>query len=298
MNIVSRFRDGLYIAYNSFALIWQHPIVLIYLAIPAFIHIAAFNLLSSQSVCTFTLIFGLDALINNMLAHASWLRYLGVWLLNAVNMFMLLIFSVALARHGIIVLNEHKTSIRKCLLYALKQTKIIGIWAALSACVVFLLQVTGVFNYSLYFMCCSPEATTRISIPFQLIMIIISIVLILMSFFVVPIIAVEPRSTWRNVRNSLNTVLNTWIEIIGGLCWLCIVIALFLAPCLILDKVGGAHAGAATGSFILLASSLLGIIFSFCLSTAYTLFKANLYHTFQKRLEVLLEFVYFPYQFD
>jgi len=214
-NVFDRFKSGLYIAAESFSMLWQHPILLIYylglLLAYGLIFVLSYNLIGYQGACMH--VGGeFHAPQNNLLAdllpQTGGLVYLGFIFSIFLNILLRTIISVALIEHTHALLHNHKPALKEiCTATKVRWLNIL-IWSLLLAGITLLISAFS-------------SLATKIDSTLLLILVSsLGIAWLILSFFVVPVIALTRKTISHALYNSIRLLTDYTPEILGGLFWI------------------------------------------------------------------------------
>ena len=246
MDFSIRFKNGLYMATQSFSMIWYQKKLLLYFGVPAFITFFVRLLFQQDSFKTF---------------YQSWpsiIRVLAFMSPAAITTF----FTVALIYHAAKTMHNQQTTIKQSLSHCFAKLSSILAWMLPSVGVQLLIAYIAVYEgplFGLIALC-----------------IIISLLLWgLYTFFVLPLITFKDQSLFENIGESAKIAKQSIPEIMGGELWFIIVVMLTAAPLIMYGIATARHAFDPTFNFIVIFTS--EIIINACIATAHTIFKTMLY---------------------
>lgn len=200
-HIVNCLKNGLYIAASSFSMLYQHPILLIYNAIPTLI----FALFATAS-CNLNFNQDLFNLSMNPITnpYGSFMAYMALFL-SFLGIVSRAYFDVALIKHTQSILKNQQTTIKHVLKSAFAQLPLILQWSLLITAITIVL-------YSLLLLPLHIEIISVLTI-------ILSLAWSLGNFFMLPIIALEGKPIIEDFKISLQLIKKAALEVCGGMFW-------------------------------------------------------------------------------
>lgn len=246
MNFGTRFKNGLYMATQSFSMIWYQKKLLFYFGIPAFITFFV------------RLLFQQESFKNFYQLMPSIVRVLAFMAPAAITTF----FTVALIYHAAKIMNGQQSTIKQSLYQCFGKLSDIFAWMLPSICVQLLIAYVAVYEGPF----------------FGLIALGIFMLLLLWglyTFFVLPLITFKKQSLLASIKDSTKMAKESLPEIMGGEFWFILVVMLTAAPLIIYGVATARHAFDPIFNFIVIFTS--EIIINACISTAHTIFKTMLY---------------------
>lgn len=264
--VATCFKDGLYIAADSFVMVYQHPALLSYYAILLLLSFA--SLIIAYNIGCHTHFLGLSCELeihaHKLLAELSSMEsilYSTVLFSILFNIFLRSFLGVALVKHAYTILNSSTTSIRQSLHHAQKHLFIIIKWALCVMTVTLLARSISLLPLHAYMIFSLTSA--------------ILFVWSLTTFFILPIISLQHQSIIKSVQTSSLYIYHTIITVCGGLLWIGMFLLLSLATLALLDKLLPAK--------LFTWIEYLGIFgMDATLSTVTLIFKTKLYTEYQK----------------
>lgn len=175
-----RMKEGVDIAKESFLMLWQHPYLVIYMALAS---------LASVLIGFFTL----------SVPAPYWLKVLP---LIFIRQCFIIYFTARLVHHAMHIIHHNEEKVSNELTIAMPNSLYIFAWAAITTAIhvlwslVFITSLSHVFIYS-----------------------VATALLIAWSFFtllVIPIMTTEKINFWHMIRLSMHLVKNDWVEILSG----------------------------------------------------------------------------------
>lgn len=226
MGIVERFWIGIYLASNSFWLLWQHKKLLIYLSGTAiayfFIQLFLYNVpLFGFAGDEFMMLITLQGL-HYSLEVAHWLYYVVLALATFGYICVLTFFHIGLIKHTLAILRGNvDVSMRSILMSCLLVWRAILGWSAL-------LTVISLFAH---LVAVSSSYVHRWLSPFSIVLVLILLIVwSLITYLVTPVIAAEKVSVWQAIKRSALLVAIVLVEIIGAQCWILLITLLGIMP--------------------------------------------------------------------
>jgi hypothetical protein len=290
MGMSERFRNGVYMASNSFAMLWDHPGLLIYLGGAAFVYLLVQLLVYNIPMIGFagdelTIFIGMQGLQYSLVEFSQWL-YQGFFvLLTFMYVFAITFLHVCLIRHTLAIIYDDKDKAK--ILVVLRKSVIslgrITIWSILFTGISLVLRVIAFSTYS-----------SKASFSLGLIVVIMVVASwALATFFVLPIIAVHTIGIWRALTTSFKMVTSLLVEIIGAQAWMALISLLTFIPLSIVLRVVGQSSGMGT-LVISFGITLLTVFSAYIILSAQTVLKTKLYYYYVQPLEEMA-FLRYPH---
>jgi hypothetical protein len=292
MSLYARLAQGTTWASESFATLLNNKKLLTYTAIPLGItmlaQLFAYNFLPSSAMYKLETVFDIDVLIVRLLTHFSVVNYIIAFGINVFNIFLVTFFYAALTHHVMRLLQGQSVSIRQCLRACMQRWQLILAWSLISAIVTMLLQLPAVAGASLSFIVRGTLVTTyslSILIPIAFIVACISIVWSILTFLVVPLIAVEQITLRTAISLSFRIVQQALAEIAGGIFWIGIVTLVVFGLFALIGGIGTLLMPASINRllFLILTITIPGIFFSFIIAAVNGIFKTKILYLFHER---------------
>lgn len=250
----ARLKSGLYMATQSFSMLWYQKKLLLYFGIPAFI------------TFLIRILFQNDYLKSIYLSWPSIFRVVISMLPTAIMTF----FTIALMRHTAQIMNGITSTIKNSLKACMSKIGIILAWMVPTIAVQLLISFIGIYD--------GPY--------FAFVALIISILLLLWllyTFFVLPIITYTQKSLPDTIRTSAQVTRHLYPEILGGEIWFAIVFLLTALPLILYGLATQKYEFDPIFNFIVIFTS--EIIINACISTAHSIFKVMLYQEYMKKAQ-------------
>ena len=290
MNVRERFCNGIYMASNSFAMLWFHPKLLIYLGFAAIIYFFAQILVYNMPMPGFagdelTIFIGMQSLQYSLIEFTHWI-YNGLLLIvTFAYVFIITFLHVCLIRHVLAILYEdpERARIRVVLSRSWAALGRIVVWSVIFTAISLMLRIIAVSTYA---------SKTTFSLGLIVVVMLVGC-WSLLTFFVLPIIAVHNISIWRAIRTSYTMVKSLFIEIVGAECWIGLIALLVFMPLSIVLHVLGRGSG---GEFLIvsLIITLITVCASYIILSVQTVLKTKLYYSYVQPLEELA-FLSYPH---
>lgn len=290
MSLLGRFGNGMYMASYSFAMLWSHPGLLIYLGVAAFIYFVAQLLVYNMPAIgfagdEFTLFIGMQGLQYSLLEFSHWL-YQGLLLIvTFAYVFIITFLHVCLIRHTMAIIYED--SERAHVLVVLKKSMAalarITQWSIIFTIISLVLRIIAITTYS-----------DKLIFSLGLILVIGLVgCWSLITFFVLPIIAVHNVGIWRALKTSFKMVKSLLIEIVGAQTWMALIVILTFLPLSIVLRVLGHGSGFGIMVFYFI-TTLLTVFSAYIILSAQTVVKTKLYYYYVQPLEEMA-FLSYPH---
>lgn len=253
----TRFKNGLYMAAQSFSMLWHQKKLLFYFGIP--------------SLMLFILRIGLQLSENPMYkTFQSWPRIIQFIISAGIPTVIMTFFTIALIHHAAHIMQGQTTTIGKSLGACIPKLSLILLWAIPSILVqLFTALVIETIAHSVFY--------TILSIAIA----IITVAWLLYTFFVLPLIAFKNNSIVEIMKLSGNVTKHSYIEILGGEIWFGLALLVLMIPFMIIWMISNHNFISPVFIFISIFTS--EIILRACVSTAHTIFKIMLYQAYLKK---------------
>lgn len=261
------FKNGLYLAADSFVMLYNHPVLLSYYAILLMLYciifIIAYNIIGYHTpFLTVSSEFEIPSqnLLTEIIPATGGLIYIGLLFSIFLNIFLRSYLGVALIKHAYDLLKGNPASVSHSLAYAYQKWAMVAKWALLVTGVTFFAKVVSLLPGNAYALFA-----------------IISTLLLLWSmitFFILPIITLQHKSVLQSVKTSAEYMTHTIIEVCGGLLWVGLLLFLAFAILALIQRLlpQGISAWIEYGS-------IFGI--NAILSSAILIFKTKIYEFYQ-----------------
>lgn len=216
--LAQQFKVGLYMATQSFTMLWYQKKLLIYLGLLALINIG-FKLIVTN-VSSGTPFFSLFKIIHHHIAALPlWIipfeTAVGLLFANSLTIF----FTIALLHHIADIMQNKKSSIRESFIHTSTKINIILAWAILSSI------LEGLTNYFI-----ENGYVREFALIEYLILAFFIIMWLLATFFVLPLIALRKQSLISTIKSSAEICRNMILLVMGGECWFGLMILLVATP--------------------------------------------------------------------
>ena len=290
MSIQERFREGIYTASNSFAMLYVHPKLLIYLGIAAVLYFFAQVLVYNVPVVGFagdelTLFIGMQGIQYSFIEFTQWLHQGLLIIVTFIYSLIITFLNVCLIRHVLALIYEDTAHARVRVILRKSWSAInrILVWSVLFTLMSLVLRVIALSTNA------SPvgHIVGLIAVP------VFVGCWSLLTFFVLPVIAVHDVSIWRAIRTSYKMVVTLVIEIIGAECWFGIISLLIFIPLSIIMRVFSLGNGTCflVGSLL---STLMMVFMGYIILSAHTVLKTKLYHRYVQPMQEMA-FLSYPH---
>ena len=290
MRIQERFRNGMYMASNSFAMLWLHPKLLIYLGMAAIVYFFAQVLVYNMPVVGFagdglTLFIGMQGLQYSLIQFTHWIFHSALVLVTFAYVFIITFLHVCLIRHTLAILYEdaERARIRVVISKSWASRGRIVAWSILFTFISLVLRIIAISTYT---------STATFSLG------LVAVIALVVSwsfatFFVLPIIAVHNGSIWRAIRTSYKMVKDLMVEIIGAECWISLIAILTFIPLSIIVHVLGK--GSSFGFMVVSLIATLATVFAgYIILSVQTVLKTKLYYYYVQSMQELA-FLSYPH---
>lgn len=221
-HIAQQLKTGLYMATQSFSMLWYQKKLLLYLGLLALINITVKLIMTnlSNGAPFFSLFKGIHHHVTMLpLWFAPIETLLVLYGANILTMF----FTVALLHHIADSMKNIPTSIKGNFLITLAKIKIIAPWAAVASFFE-LLASTWIDHAS----------TSELPLIGHLTISALTIAWLVITFFMLPLIAIHTESLGILIKKSALLSKNALFSIFGGECWFGLIILLVSMPFLII----------------------------------------------------------------
>ncbi len=261
------FKNGLYLAADSFVMLYNHPVLLSYYAILLMLYciifIVAYNIIGCHTpFLTVSSEFEIPSknLLTEIIPSTGGLVYIGLLFSIFLNIFLRSYLGVALIKHTYDLLKQNPASVRHSLAYAHQKWAMVAKWALLVTSVTFFAKVISLLPSNAY----AVFAT-------------VSTLLLLWSmitFFILPIITLQHKSVLQSVKTSAEYMTQTIVKVCGGLLWVGVLLFLAFAILALIPRLLPSGISA-----WIEYSSVFAI--NAILSSAILIFKTKLYEFYQ-----------------
>jgi len=290
MSMSERFRNGMYMASNSFAMLWDHPVLLVYLGVAALVYLLVQLLVYNIPMIGFagdelTIFIGMQGLQYSLLEFSQWLYQGFLVILTFMYVFVITFLHICLIRHTLAIIYDDmgKAKISAVLRKSVTSLGRITIWSFIFTGISLVLRIIAISTYS-----------SKATFSLGLILVITMVACwALTTFFVLPIIAVHDIGIWRALKTSFKMVKTLLIEIIGAQSWMALISLLTFIPLSIVLRVLGQGSGA--GTLVLsFGTTLLTIFSAYIILSSQTVLKTKLYYYYVQPLEEMA-FLSYPH---
>ena len=232
-----------------------------------------------------TLYIGMQGLQYSLIEFTHWIYQGLLVIITFVYVFIITFLHVCLIRHILAILYEdpERARIRVVLSKSWSALGRIAAWSVLFTCISLMLRIIALSTYS-----------SKTTFSLGLITVIILVAgWSLVTFFVLPIIAVHNVTIWRAIKTSYKMVKDLIVEIIGAECWIGLIALLIFIPLSIVLRV----LGQGSGFGILVASlivTLATVFVGYIILSVQTVLKTKLYYYYVQPMEELA-FLSYPH---
>lgn len=275
--IVTQCKAGLYMATQSFSMLWYQKKFLIYLGSLALLNIA-FKLIitNAHQGIPFFSIFGYVQ--NYIDAMPSWLQPVSALIALFIGNSLTIFFTVSLLHHIADTMENRESSVRANFSNSFSKMHAILGWAAISSTLEeiasFSIDKASSIDHSMH----AFASTVIIFVLWAAIS-----CWLLATFFVLPLLAVKNESLFAMVRSSISISRQSIALIVGGECWFVLIIVLVATPFLLIWLL--AQQPIINPTFFVLGLLCAEIIVKCWVATAHSVFKMILYRTHQEKTE-------------
>jgi hypothetical protein len=226
--IYNCFKKGLFIAADSFAMLFQYPILFSYYAILLISYCVIFVIV--YNIVGYHTAFAPLAdqfqipdqnLLCSMLPHAGGTVYISLLFSIFLNIFFRNYFDAALIKHVDSIIKNEPISIKKTLTYARHKLWILLQWTAV-------VSSATIITYLISKIICSPIK----SLP---IITLTTCAWSVITFFTLPIITLEQKNIWLAIQSSISHMVRTFTKVCGGAFWIMLMYAMGMATLLIIE---------------------------------------------------------------
>lgn len=249
---IARLKSGLYMATQSFSMLWDQKKLLLYFGIPAFITFIV------------RVIFQNDHFKAIYLSWPSIIRVIAFMLPTAITTF----FTVALMHHTARIMQGGSSTIKSSLNACMSKIGIILAWMVPTIAVQLLISFIGIYEGP-YF------AFIAIAIALFLMF------WLLCTFFVLPLITYSTDSLMVIIGKSYQVFRTQIPEMLGGEIWFAVVFMLTALPLVLYGLATQKYEFDPIFNFFIIFTS--EIIINACISTAHSIFKVMLYQEYLKK---------------
>jgi hypothetical protein len=290
MSMQERFREGIYASSHSFAMLYAHKKLLIYLGIAAVLYFFVQVLVCNMPMIGFagdelTLFIGMQGIQYSLIEFTQWLHQGILVIITFIYSFIITFLNICLIRHALALIYEdaERARVRVVLSKSWSAINRIFMWAVLFTVMRLILRVIALSTYA-----------SNLSYIIGLVLAsILATCWSLLTFFVLPIIAVHDVSIWRAIKTSYKMVLSLFVEIIGAECWFGVISLLIFIPLsIILHAFGqGSSIGFLIGSML---STLMTVFAGYIILSAQVVLKTILYYRYVQPMQEMA-FLSYPH---
>lgn len=249
---IARLKNGLYMATQSFSMLWDQKKLLLYFGIPASITFIVRILFQNEQFKA--LYFSFPSII----------RVIAFMLPTAIMTF----FTVALMHHTARIIQGGNSTIKNSLNACMSRIGIILAWIVPTIAVQLLISFIGIYEGP-YF--------TIVAITIALFLMF----WLLFTFFVLPLITYSNDSLMVIIGKSYRVIRTQIPEMIGGEIWFSVVFMLTALPLILYGLATQKYEFDPVFNFFIIFTS--EIIINACISTAHSIFKVMLYQEYLKK---------------
>lgn len=264
MEIFRAFKDGLYIASNSFETLWKHKKLILYLGIPivikSILDLIIYNLNVDPTGLKIPLLQKEPILVLIHIAETySWGRYILLQSINFIFLAILILENIVLTYHTNKISHDKTSGIRKSFIACYHKIPRAISWAIITF-------IPLLFH--------NPVKNNIGNI----IGIIIFLAWSILTTFVIQAITIDNMGIIKSVIRSILTITSLFIQYMGALFWIGLIIILSVTPFVILDTyVYPIY----NFQFIVILSYTVATILSCVVPTTYTIAKTLLYQRYK-----------------
>jgi hypothetical protein len=290
MSIQERFREGIYAASHSFAMLYVHPKLLIYLGVAAVLYFLMQVLVYNMPMIGFAgdelmLFIGMQGIQHSFIESTQWIYQGLLIIITFIYSFIITFLNVCLIRHTFALIYEdtERARVRVVLSKTWSAINHIFVWSVLFTGVSLVLRVVALSTYA-----------SHVSYMTGLFLAsVLAVLWSLLTFFVLPIIAVHDVSIWRAIKTSYKMVIALIIEIIGAECWFGVISLLIFIPLSIILHAFGQRSsiGFLVGSSL---STLIIVLAGYIILSAQTILKTKLYYRYVQPMQEMA-FLSYPH---
>jgi hypothetical protein len=273
-NIYYRFKNGLNLAAESFAMLWHHPVLLLYylglLALYVFVFVIAYNIIGHTGIASISNDFQTPNanLLADVIPQSGGLIYLSFLASICINIFLRTLLSFALIFHAHAFLTKKQRTISEIYILTKQKWATVLKWSLLVTAVTFIVQLLNFLpiDQKIITPIVSAAGTTWFII----------------TFLVLPILALTKTNIMQSISISTYYCAKQGIKIMGGLFWMGLVYTiLFISNLFISNYLIPAQLSEAfmDGSLFFI-NALFG--------TVLLLFKTKLFHQVQQAQKTTL----------
>jgi len=268
-----RVKKGLYLAANSFELLWKHKILVFYLVIPYGIsllfQLIHFNMYGQHGEKFVGSFYGLAPFFK-LVSWQSYFLYFGV-----LYFYILLLnfYIVALVYHTDLLMANYAASIQGSLQHAVKKIPFIAVWSII---------VTGVSFFAIL-MSRGSLGSFAESFLFRLIFFVVNVLFTVATYMILTIISLERATVKEIIVKAARIIKVLFVEIASGQSWIGF-IAFFGIPFYMLyDKL--LQLLFPGSNVMLLVGTVFILVFGWIISTIQVIFKTVIYNYYQEPIE-------------
>ncbi|TET06868.1 hypothetical protein E3J79_00720 [Candidatus Dependentiae bacterium] len=269
-----RLKTGIYLASNSFAFLWKHKILLLYLAVGIGTYLLMQMISYNVGGCDIFLITDIQG-VGPLFDLSRWHHYLWLLILTFIYIFLSTFVTVCLIYHVNQLLRYKKVTIKETVMHVAKKLQLILVWSIIITVLAYLIQLTSSFILQ-------PKQFFN---PLMLLISVLGLAWTLITFMVLPIIAIERTTIAETFKESKNIVIALLPEIIAGELWIILIALLamipFAIPILLLQM------NWQIPNFLILIITFLIFTIWWVISTVHVIFKTTMYNYYIKPIKEL-----------
>jgi hypothetical protein len=270
MRMLERFWIGVYLAAGSFWLLWLYKKLLIYLSCAAVIffcmQVFLYNLpLLGFAGDEFSLLIALQGL-HYQITISGWFYQIALVVGSFFYVFMLTFFHIGLIRHTLaLVLGNSSLRVSTVMMDTVQWWRTILNWALLFTALHLMMRFVMASG------CCLHPFLVHVG---TVLIYILMAGWSLLTFLVLPVIAIERQGVWHAIKRSQKLVSAVIIEIIGAQCWIMILCLLAIMPLIMLMKAVGSQTSV---NVLFVIMTWLVVFASYIVLSAQTVIRTLMY---------------------
>ncbi len=273
-----RYKTGINLAVDSFALLQNHPILLIYLSMSIALHVV-FKTASYQTY-SYDLGFTGITTLGSLFDLSRWHHYFLLLALTFGYIYISTFLTACLISHIDHFLRYEHITISANVCNVRKKAGKIFYWS---------LIITGL-SYLLQLLSSLIITPRQLFMPYMIIISSLGLAWSLITFLVLPIITFEKGSLWLAIKQSKTMVLTLLVEIIAGSFWIFLITALAATPGIIALTIA-LKLFKSVNMLVIFAMFFTLLIFLIT-STAQVIFRTMLYTYYTKPIDELKRLKY------
>jgi len=264
---------GVTLASNSFALLWKHKILIVYLSASIGLYLLMQFISYNTNSCDISFATGIHS-IGPFFDLSHWHHYILLLIFTFAYVFLSTFVTVSLISHIGHCLKDMPVGIIDNVHTAIKRINLILYWSLIITFLAYIIQL----------ILSQIEQQRQFFHPIMVLVGLLGLAWSLITLIVLPIITLEQTTLWKALEKSKNIVMSLLLEIIAGEFWIGLIAVLAMIPCTIplLIKMN-----MQIPNIFILSATVLIIITGWIISTVQVIFKTIVYTYYMKPIKEL-----------